>query len=356
MTKEIFSTKLSANWVQFLGTTLLSYLVVSTAININPASAAEELASASPNTEVTSAQSTQHSTVSEQQQTATENVSLVPDIAVVPVTEPVVDQQKSQIIAQGSSGVVGDTLGEVNRLRQQLLIDPLIQVAQPSAPVAAPGSSAGTPTAYGASWRQGYIGGGAYFPLDEGRVDGSLSVGFGLGDPVKSVGVEVSVDILSVGGPNNRRVGFDGGDFADSGNVGFKIHKYLPDGTAVAVGWSNPIKWGDGDDSKETIYGVVTKSFEKLTVSLGVGSGVFRSKGALKASENSANVFAGVGYRVIPQASLIGSWTGNSLNLGASFAPFKQLPIVVNTIFTDVTDNLDQGVGFSLSAGYTFQF
>ncbi|WP_217312799.1 hypothetical protein [Richelia sinica] len=79
MTKEIFSTKLSANWVQFLGTTLLSYLVVSTAININPASAAEELASASPNTEVTSAQSTQHSTVSEQQQTATENVSLALD-------------------------------------------------------------------------------------------------------------------------------------------------------------------------------------------------------------------------------------------------------------------------------------
>jgi hypothetical protein len=140
----------------------------------------------------------------------------------------------------------------------------------------------------------------------------------------------------------------------------------LGNGTAVAVGWSNPIKWGDVTNAKDTIYGVVTKSFAlqpeslnnklPLTISVGLGSGVFRSKGAIEADDNAVNVFASLGLRVIPQVSLVSSWTGNRLNMGASFAPFNNTPIVINTIFTDVTSNLDTGLGFALSAGYSFRF
>ncbi|MEH2275333.1 MAG: hypothetical protein V7K40_11230 [Nostoc sp.] len=272
----------------------------------------------------------------------------------------ILKQKKTQIFVQiDSSEFSGDTFGETNKLRQQLLIDPIVRLGK--SPKAAPGSTAGTPSAYGASFGQAYIGGGLLFPLDEDkdRVDGSLSVGFGFGDAVKSVGLEVNVNITSVGGGESF-------DFGDSGGVGFKLHKYLGDGTAVAIGWSNPIKWGDVNKAKDTIYGVVTKSFPlqsnnpnnklPLTVSVGLGSGAFRSKGAIAADENPVNLFASLGFRVIPEVSLVSSWTGNRLNMGASFAPFKKTPVVINTIFTDVTSNLNSGLGFSLSAGYSFQF
>ncbi|MEO0968065.1 MAG: hypothetical protein AAFX80_06905 [Cyanobacteria bacterium J06639_18] len=268
-----------------------------------------------------------------------------------------IQTQKNKLISQiDSSGVVGDTLGEANKLRKELLIDPIIikrnlQVA--------PGSSSGTPTAYGANWRQAYIGGGVFFPFEDGGTDGSLSLGFGLGDAVKSVGVEVNFNVTSVGGGNDF-------DFADSGTVGFKVHKYFNDGTAVAVGWVDPISWGDSTNAKDTFYGVVTKSFElepdnaknnlPLTVSLGVGSGNFRSVGAINSGENSINLFGSLGLRVTPQFALTSSWTGNRLNLGGSLVPLKNTPVVFSTVLTDITDNVENASGFSFSAGYAFQF
>lgn len=260
----------------------------------------------------------------------------------------------SSAIAQAnSSGVVGDTFGEANKLRQQLLIDPIVVPTE--RPAAAPGSTAGTPTAYGASAGQAYVGVAGYVPLKKGGyVDGSVSLGAGFGNPVDSVGVELGVNLTSIGGQNF--------DFGGSGTVGLVVHKHLPDGTAVAVGWSDPVKWGDAKTAKDTIYGVVTKSFDlnsdssenklPLTVSVGVGTGAFRSKGAIKAGHNSPNVFVGAGLRVSPEAAIVTSWTGNSLNVGGSFAPFKKTPLVINTVVTDVTNN----PGLSISGGYSIQF
>ncbi len=268
-----------------------------------------------------------------------------------------IQTQKNKLISQiDSSGVVGDTLGEANKLQKELLIDPIIIKRNLRV---APGSSSGTPTAYGANWRQAYIGGGVFFPFEDGGTDGSLSLGFGLGDAVKSVGVEVNFNVTSVGGGNDF-------DFADSGTVGFKVHKYFNDGTAVAVGWVDPISWGDSTNAKDTFYGVVTKSFElepdnaknnlPLTVSLGVGSGNFRSVGAINSGENSINIFGSLGLRVTPQFALTSSWTGNRLNLGGSLVPLKNTPVVFSTVLTDITDNVENASGFSFSAGYAFQF
>ncbi len=124
--------------------------------------------------------------------------------------------------------------------------------------------------------------------------------------------------------------------------------------------------WGDSNKSKDTIYGVVTKSFDlqpndlnnkmPLTLSLGVGSGIFRSKGAIAANENPANIFGSIGIRTAPEVAWVSSWTGNRLNVGGSFAPIKKTPIVINAIFTDVTDNFGDGIGISLSAGYAIKF
>ncbi|MTJ07541.1 MULTISPECIES: hypothetical protein [unclassified Anabaena] len=369
MTKHKFSQVISTNWVRFISTPLLSCLLLSTTISLKPASAAESLFPKNSSYELTT----------NNKQTVLTDLNLKPEAFAVEFSKPLklekpkiiaqtdssssigdtfvpanklsdIQQQKPKTIAQtDSSGSVGDTFGESNKLRQELLIEPIVEGGKPPL-VAAPSSSAGTPTAYGANWGQAFIGGGLYFPFD-GDVDGSLSVGFGLGNSVQSVGLEVATNIISVGGQEPNF-----GDFGDSGTIGLKLHKYLPNsGTGVAIGWSNAIKWGEADIPQETIYGVVTQQFQQLTASVGVGTGSYRSKGARNSGDNDLNLFGSLGYRLSPAASLISSWTGSSLNLGASFVPLKQTPLVVNAIFTDVSDNINSA-GFSLSAGYSFQF
>jgi len=265
---------------------------------------------------------------------------------------------------------VEDSLGDMNKIRQELFIDPIITRQKPLAkrqtPKALPGSSAGTPSGYGASAGQVYIGVGLFLPLEDdsdGFVDGSYSVGFGLGDPVKSVGLEVNANFTSAGGDALKGGEFDVGT---SGYMGLKLHKYFADGTAVALGWSNPLKWGESSNNKDTIYGVVTKAFPllpnnanhklPLTISVGIGNGGFRSLGARETDENNVNIFGSLGLRILPQASLVSSWTGNRLNIGTSIIPFKNTPFIINGIFTDVTRNFDTGLGLSLSAGYSFKF
>jgi hypothetical protein len=329
----VVAKKIMTNSCFSLGTALAASFLLASAISVNPA-AADSL--------------------------TVENSSVASEVEEVTVqnTSAVAVQNQPQLIAQvdpsAGSSVVGDTFGDVNKLRQQLLVEPL--VTEKKSQGASPGSSAGTPSAYGASQGQGYVGGGLYVPLDKGRSDGSLSVGVGFGDPVKSVGLEVGADITSIGTQH----------FGASGQIGLKLHKYFEDGTAVALGWANPIKWGDASvGAKETIYGVVTKAFDlqpdaenklPLTVSLGVGNGSFRSEGDITNNKQGVNVFGSLGLRVIPQASLVTSWTGNTLNAGGSFAPFQSAPIVVNAVFTDLTNTFKNGVGFSLSGGYSFQF
>lgn len=277
------------------------------------------------------------------------------------------EAKNPKVIAQiDSSTPAGDTFGDIEQIRQELLIDPILiapgsLIGEP--PKASPGSTAGTPSGYGAGSGQAYIGVGLFFPLEEGNVDASLSTGFGLGNPFKFVGLEVNINFTSAGGTLAGGGSFDVGD---SGYLGFKLHKSFRDGTAVAVGWSNPVKWGESSDNEDTFYGVITRAFPlqpqnpnhklPLTISLGVGTGSFRSTGAIEADENTANFFGSLGLRVIPQASLVSSWTGRSINVGSSIAPFRSLPLVINALLTDVAGNTDNGLGFSLSGGYSFQF
>ena len=259
-------------------------------------------------------------------------------------------------IAPDSSNSVGDTLNpdRIQQLRQNLLISPPV-FSQPRA--ASPGSSLGSPSAYGAAWGNSFVGlSYASQPSNEDKADGSSVVGMGFGDPVNNLGLEVNVAIISLANT-----------FADAGAVGFKAHKVFPEAgnLGLAVGWSNAVKWGDAKNAEDTFYGVATKSFRlrpqqqndlPLTLSLGVGTGGFRSKGAIKAGDNAPNVFASAGLRVIPEMSLISNWTGNQLNLGVSAAPFKRLPVVFSAGASDVTSNTDGGTRFLFNVGYSYNF
>ncbi|NJN75024.1 MAG: hypothetical protein HC796_00600 [Synechococcaceae cyanobacterium RL_1_2] len=57
---------------------------------------------------------------------------------------------------------------------------------------------------------------------------------------------------------------------------------------------------------------------------------------------------------MIPEASIITSWTGNALNLGTSIAPFNA-PVSLTMGLTDITNN-NVGTGFQASLGYSFKF
>ncbi len=259
----------------------------------------------------------------------------------------------SSQVAQTVDGTFAPLSDE--EIRQQLLIDPNLNIADLLAgPQAIPSSTFLTPSAYGADWREGYVGiSGATVDGDR-EVDGSISFGMGLGDAVNNVGVELNAAIISLDG------------FAEDGSLGFKLHKTFPqlNNLAVALGWNNPITWGAAQDAEDTFYGVVTQRFDlqpnrpnpmPLTASVGVGTGSFRSTGAIAAGDNSPNLFGSVGLRVIPEMSVISSWTGSALGLAVSAAPFDA-PFVITAGVSDLTDNTTNGTQFVGSMGYSFRF
>lgn len=265
--------------------------------------------------------------------------------------------QPSANIAQETLAPTDDTFAPLSdeEIRQQLLLEPTPSYKRSRArPV--PASSFLTPTAYGADWGDVYIG---LAQVTAGKpassnFDGSAAIGLGFGDAVKNVGLETSVSIISLNG------------FAYDGIAGFKLHKIFPeaDNLAVALGWSNPIKWGAARQRENNFYGVVTKQFDlrpsrdnplPLTASLGLGTGTFRSTGAIAADNNSPNVFGSLGLRVIPEVSLITSWTGNSLGLAASTAPLN-FPLVLTLGVSDLTDNTIEGPRFNSTLGYSYSF
>ena len=264
--------------------------------------------------------------------------------------------QVAPVLAQAAgSDQFGGSFTPSEDLKQ--LLNDLTPLVDTRKPWPTPGTTFGTPTGYGANWRQAFVGGsGALDFGGAGRTDGSFSVGAGFGDSVKSLGAEVSMSVTSV----------SAGDFGDSGSFGLKLHKIIPNtgGLGLAVGWSNALDWGDPGDAPETIYGAASKTFTlrpnnsnrmPLSVSLGVGTGGFRSTGAIAAGDNAPNVFGSLGVVLIPQISLATSWTGSQWNLGMGVAPFR-IPLTFSLGFTDVTENTVSGTGFNINAGYSISF
>ena len=260
----------------------------------------------------------------------------------------------------GSDQLAGSISG-LDRLELLSRLYPLVppQSLEEKTSPPTPGMTFGTPTAYGASWRQAFVGLSGISYLDNNvnkdDMDGSMSFGAGFGDAVETVGLEATVGIISLTG-----------EFADSGSVGVKLHKILPDtnGVGVALGWSNALNWGDAKKAEDTVYGVASKTFELrpeartwnfLSASLGVGTGTFRTIDDIVADDNKLNVFGSIGVLVLPQLSLATSWTGSQWNIGVGLAPFD-FPLTATMGFNDVTEEKDLGAGFSANVGYSFSF
>ena len=258
--------------------------------------------------------------------------------------------------AQASTPVDTNVSPELQRLRQDFLIEePKTLSAKLAKFVVAPAASISTPIGFGANF--GQIFGGFGFQSRTrftNQADGGLALGVGLGEPQKIVGLDVTLAILSLFGDNAGR-----------GSFSFKIHRSLPEGFAVALGFENAINWG-GTDGSSSIYGVVSKFFQltettkepfsQLTLSLGVGGGRFRSEGAIEDGVNSLGVFASAGLRIVEPVSAIVEWSGQDLNAGISLIPFPKVPLTVNLAGADLTGNAGDGARFVMSIGYNYFF
>ncbi|HQQ63840.1 MAG TPA: hypothetical protein PLF22_09730 [Pseudomonadales bacterium] len=226
-----------------------------------------------------------------------------------------------------------------------------------------PTTTFGTPSAYGANAGQAFVGySGSYDQNSSRRADGSMAFGAGFGSATDSVGLEVDVGFDSLS--NNG-----GEHFADSGSVGFKIHKIIPDsnGLGVALGWSNAKDWGVAQDTDETVYVAATKGFAlnpngnnvlPVSFTLGAGTGTFRSiedirKG--KKGDNAPNLFGSAGIVLIPELSFATSWTGNQLNAGFGISPFS-IPLSLSAGYTDVTAKSKDGRAYNFNVGYSFTY
>ncbi len=228
-------------------------------------------------------------------------------------------------------------------------------------PAISPGASLGTPVGFGAKWGQAFAGiAGTDGVGNTRRTDGSMSVGFGLGDPEKYVGLETTVSIISLKTK-----------FGDSGAVNVAMHRWLPGNAAIAIGSENLGTWGTatkGPNIKPNVYMALSKVFALqpdnpyhpyyLILSGGVGSGRFQSTvfDAYTPGINANKVggFASIGFHFHPQAAIVASWTGKDLNAGLSLVPLHDYPIVLNLGAVDLLKHNQPKARFIGSLGYAY--
>ena len=129
---------------------------------------------------------------------------------------------------------------------------------------------------------------------DRNDDDGSIAFGIGLGDPISSLGGEITISLTSV----STSLWGDG-KFADEGNVSGKVHRRVTpifggNAASVAIGASNVTGWGSTKDNPVNYYGAYSEqknfgSFKQygLAYTLGYGS-------AVSDTETKEDAFAGV--------------------------------------------------------------
>lgn len=271
-----------------------------------------------------------------------------PDPVPVPVPEPASPRRRSTLHRQS---------GSEERFRPQRV--PLrsrsIQREQQQAPAASPGVSIMNPSGYGSSWGRAGVGLGLQertrFTED---ADGVMGLGLGFGNPAKTVGVGLGITVTDLWEQ----------PFAD-GTVSLKLHRRLPYDMSVGAGVQGLVRWGSTDGGRSA-YGVVTKRFifdrdpsqlfNQLHVSVGVGSGQFRSEDDINNDEGSVGVFGSMALRVNQPVSAIAEWTGQDMTVGLSIAPFRNIPVVISPALTDLTGTAGDGTRFILGVGYGFSF
>jgi hypothetical protein len=234
-------------------------------------------------------------------------------------------------------------------------------------PRGAPGTSTGSPIAYGANWGDVYGGAGFQTPARySGLSDGSVTVGMGFANAGDIVGLDVGLTALSTARDGfGRRMGLSA-----------KLHKLLPDNWGIAAGVTNIYLNGQTNEVglKPSLYGVVSKvwdlqdtwlsGFKGLTLSAGAGNQDFRLEQDIRNNTKTIGAFGSAALRVWDQLALIVDWPGQDLDVGLSIVPIKNFPLILTPAIVDLTGSAgthNYGTSsvrarFSLGAGMAVRF
>lgn len=210
------------------------------------------------------------------------------------------------------------------------------------------------PVASGAGW--GSVGVGVYgqtvdIPGGDSDTDGSMGLNVGFGDPVKAIGLDVSLGLSALTGSLGEK------SFGEAGSFGAKLHTNLPGLTSFAVGVQTIGRFGlAGSGNTSSLYSSITKFFEVgahngVSATIGVGDGAFTDDG------EGVGLFGAAAFYVTPKVSLIAEYTGRFANLGVSLAPVNSLPLSLTLGAVNVADRDGfGGTQFAGSVGYGFGF
>lgn len=283
-----------------------------------------------------------------------DSIALSPDTGSSFVDAAKPGSANATLIAQSG----GSTSNSPDILRNQLLIRPIdgqtknVFVRR----VYTPSLNAGTPVAFGLQMGDAFISlNGSTAGRNRDTVDGSISMGLGLGDAKEYFGVEGVYNINSI-----RR-------FAENGTFDVKVHRNVYEDAdkqvAVAVGWTNFANYGkDSGGTRSSVYGAATysqltdpQSLENpkpLVATLGVGGGIYRKS----TTSDGVGIFANLGYQFDPQWGVSTAWSGQGLNFGLGFLPDRTLPLNITLTYSDVTNNSDAGTQIILGISYGANF
>jgi len=199
-----------------------------------------------------------------------------------------------------------------------------LHAAEPGASVYLPnmhGKSLTTPVAWGASNNVVFVGIGGNYPSPyTSDADGAAVAGFGVGDPVKNLGLQVALVSL---------------DLTEWKEYSMSLHlsRNLTKTTAVGVG-AESIMLTSGGDSDKSYYVVFSQGIQanpfidhqngksKLHYSIGAGTSRFGEKSPMDTDSGKGKygtyVFTNVAYEVANSFNIIADWNGLNLNAGVS--------------------------------------
>ena len=217
-----------------------------------------------------------------------------------------------------------------------------------------PGVAASSPIGFGPRQGDVFAGLGYQAKTVNGDDDGALSVGGGFLNPEEMVGIEAVLTSLSTvrSGFGSRLVG------------GVKVHKIVS-GWGLGLGVEGIYLNGNDFDTKPSVYLAGTRvlnvrqgasTFNSATINLGLGNGRFQSAEDFAADKSGVGFFLSSSIRMNDWSSAILDYTGAQVNLALSFAPLKNLPLVITPSMNDITGEAGDKARLSLGAGMSWKY
>jgi len=285
----------------------------------------------------------------------------LPDVASATITSPVPAKSEPPLgsqpgrLSQVNSSAPTVAARDPKALRDSLLIPALVVKKQKPWP--SPSLSPGVPSGFIANWGDVFFSVTGATPGSRPDVDGSLAAGFGLGDAVKIIALEID-------GACGSFKNFCGNGAFDA-RLGRILVNKANQKLALAVAWQNFAQWGYEAPADNTFYGVLTyaiplrKAGSSFAQTLQINAGTGNSQYAPYTAQNSESAvggFASVGVELTPYAGFSAGWSGRGANVQLSVTPFRDVPITINLSGVDVLNNTPNGTVGVLSVSWGTNF